>query len=64
MRRIHHPFRAAAAGSTFKEIIDALATYCHRVVTPVPPETPSVGFIFTGQGAQYTGMGGMQLENG
>lgn len=62
-RRIHYPFRAAAVGSTFKEITDAFATYCHRENTPVPAEVPSVGFVFTGQGAQYTGMGRKLYES-
>ncbi|KAJ5379475.1 hypothetical protein N7509_012594 [Penicillium cosmopolitanum] len=63
-RRIHHPFRAFAVGSTLDEIKNGLNTSVGREsVTPVPATAPGVGFIFTGQGAQYTGMGSQLFEN-
>lgn len=57
-RRIHHPFRVIVSGSTASEVRDALEASASRdSFSPVPSRTPSVGFVFTGQGAQYTAMG-------
>lgn len=57
-RRIHHPFRVMVSGSTASEIRGALEVCASRDnFSPVPSRTPSVGFVFTGQGAQYTAMG-------
>jgi naphtho-gamma-pyrone polyketide synthase len=63
-RRIHHPFRATATGSTLDEIRNGLTSSTNREsITPVPATAPGVGFVFTGQGAQYTAMGGQLYEN-
>jgi naphtho-gamma-pyrone polyketide synthase len=63
-RRIHHPFRATATGSTLEEIRNGLNSSASREsITPVPATAPGVGFVFTGQGAQYTAMGGQLYEN-
>lgn len=63
-RRIHHPFRVTATGSTLEEIRNGLTSDANREsITPVPSTAPGVGFIFTGQGAQYTAMGGQLYES-
>lgn len=63
-RRIHHPFRATATGSTLEEIKNGLnASVGRESISPVPANAPGVGFVFTGQGAQYTGMGCQLFEN-
>lgn len=57
-RRIHHPFRVAVTGSTLDEVRSGLAPIVNRdSISPAPANAPGIGFIFTGQGAQYTGMG-------
>ncbi|KAJ9319649.1 hypothetical protein DTO271D3_418 [Paecilomyces variotii] len=57
-RRIHHQFRTMVSGSSLKGIQEALSSAASRdSFTPIPASTPSIGFVFTGQGAQYTGMG-------
>ncbi|OQE35476.1 hypothetical protein PENCOP_c013G03618 [Penicillium coprophilum] len=63
-RRIHHPFRVAVTGSTLDEVRSALAPIVNRdSISPAPVNPPSIGFVFTGQGAQYTGMGHELFEN-
>jgi naphtho-gamma-pyrone polyketide synthase len=63
-RRIHHPFRIIVSGSSLAEIRDALEASSKREsISPVAASTPEVGFIFTGQGAQYTAMGQQFYEH-
>ncbi|OJJ32995.1 hypothetical protein ASPWEDRAFT_115577 [Aspergillus wentii DTO 134E9] len=63
-RRVHHPFRVTATGSSLKEISESLMASANREnITPAPATAPSIGFVFTGQGAQYTGMGKQLYEN-
>ena len=57
-RRIHHNFRVTATGASLEEIRDSLNSSANReTLSPVPSVAPGIGFIFTGQGAQYAGMG-------
>lgn len=63
-RRIHHPFRIMVSGTKISEIKDALHTAVNReTISPAPAVAPSVGFIFTGQGAQYAGMSQQFFES-
>ncbi|KAF9883869.1 hypothetical protein FE257_002712 [Aspergillus nanangensis] len=62
-RRIHHPFRVTAVGSTLPEIVHSLRNSAELdTYTAVPSTAPNVAFIFTGQGAQYTAMGNQLYE--
>ncbi|KAK1965638.1 beta-ketoacyl synthase domain-containing protein [Colletotrichum sublineola] len=63
-RRMHHPFRT---GATVKDLAGArhfLSAEVERMtkqpqqISSVPLKSPTVGFVFTGQGAFYEGMGG------
>ncbi|KAH8702107.1 conidial pigment polyketide synthase PksP/Alb1 [Talaromyces proteolyticus] len=57
-RRIHHPFRVMVSGASISEIQEGLAAAASREsITAAPAATPNIGFVFTGQGAQYAGMG-------
>ncbi|KAL4793422.1 conidial yellow pigment biosynthesis polyketide synthase [Aspergillus venezuelensis] len=61
-RRIHHPFRVTATGSSLQEVRDALLAGAQKDVSAVPAKTPGIGFLYTGQGAQYAGIGKQLYE--
>lgn len=56
-RRIHHPFRVTAIGSSLQELRENLSASSQKDVAAVPAKAPGIGYLFTGQGAQYAGMG-------
>lgn len=57
-RRIHYPYRVMASGANLDEIQERLrASFTPQSVKPVPATPATIGFVFTGQGAQYAGMG-------
>ncbi|KAL4870267.1 hypothetical protein BDV12DRAFT_166486 [Aspergillus spectabilis] len=56
-RRIHHPFRVTAVGSSLQELRESLSASSRKDAAAVPTKAPTIGFLFTGQGAQYAGMG-------
>ncbi|TVY20816.1 Conidial pigment polyketide synthase alb1 [Lachnellula arida] len=53
-RRIHHSRRISYAVSSVEELKGILS---HRCDPDAIKTTPRVGFVFTGQGSQYLGMG-------
>lgn len=63
-RRIHHQHRVMLTGSTTKEICGQIETALRDATGMTRPKgTPNIVFTFTGQGAQYPGMGKELFEN-
>ncbi|KXH68541.1 hypothetical protein CSAL01_02198 [Colletotrichum salicis] len=57
-RRMHHHFRIALSAQTPEQLLHKLDAATEREeVKRTPVTLPSVGFVFSGQGAQFSGMG-------
>ncbi|KAM5343388.1 hypothetical protein ACJ41O_011925 [Fusarium nematophilum] len=57
-RRIHHSHRVAILTADLQQLKRSLLDIAAgEDVRPVPSKEPGIGFLFTGQGAQYTAMG-------
>ncbi|RYC62694.1 hypothetical protein CHU98_g3504 [Xylaria longipes] len=63
-RRIHHPHRAIFSGATVDEIRSQIDNaIANQVGMKRVKTTPKIIFTFTGQGAQFPGMGKQLLES-
>ncbi len=56
-RRSHFPYRAAVVAGDAREAAAALAALPLGPETPAVDAPPRIAFLFSGQGAQYAGMG-------
>ncbi|KAK6211719.1 polyketide synthase [Colletotrichum tabaci] len=56
-RRSHFPCRAAVVAGDADELMAALADESLAVTKSAQKNPPVIGFVFTGQGAQWAGMG-------
>lgn len=62
-RRIHHPHRVMFATSSVSDLCGQIETAIHDQVGANRPKAHKVVFAFTGQGAQFPGMGKLYLDN-
>ena len=63
-RRIHHQHRVMLTGSSAEEVYTQIETALRdRTGMTRPKSSPKIVFTFTGQGAQYPGMGKQLFEN-
>ena len=63
-RRIHHQHRVMLTGSSVEDVCTQIETALHdQTGMTRPKSSPKIIFTFTGQGAQYPGMGKQLFEN-
>ncbi|KAI2476002.1 Type I Iterative Polyketide synthase [Pyrenophora tritici-repentis] len=63
-RRLHHPHRVMLAGSTTQELCAQIeAALSDQLGMTRSASAPKIVFTFTGQGAQYPGMGKLLFES-
>lgn len=62
VRRTHHDFRAFATGSTLDELTSQLSSGLGAAIHARKQEN-NIVMVFTGQGAQWAGMGSELLDN-
>ena len=57
-RRMHHNYRVGVTASDLKSLGSSFSKEAARgSFTPIPSKAPAVAFVFTGQGAFYSGLG-------
>lgn len=61
-RRIHHPHRVMLIGSSVNDLVTQIHTVVQNQPVTSRPKTPKIVFAFTGQGAQFPGMGYQLLQ--
>jgi len=61
-RRSHFLHRDFVVASSYQDFVDALGRSSTTSQTANPPETSTIAFCFTGQGAQWAGMGQELLD--
>ena len=63
-RRIHYQHRVMLTGSSIEDVCTQIETALHdQTGMTRPKSSPKIVFTFTGQGAQYPGMGKQLFEN-
>ncbi|KAG8410814.1 polyketide synthase [Metarhizium acridum] len=63
-RRIHYPFRAAITASSSDQLLQGIESILLRDESTKPATSQkNIGFVFSGQGAQYAGMGRHLFQN-
>ena len=57
-RRMHHNYRVGVTASDLKSLRNSLSKEAAKGnFAPIPSKAPAVAFVFTGQGAFYSGLG-------